>query len=211
MTRVPVILQSAAVRRVLSLLLLGALGACALILAPVRLSAHGGGTPQLTGAEAGPYRLYAWTEPEPWRAGDVHIDIAVAIPAPSAAGEAGEVPVTEADVQIRLHNAISDERLNLNATPLEFLNSFYYESSFELPSAGNWQVEILVRGAEGEGRAAFHIEAEAARQLNWLLIGGGAGILVVAGALGVLWSRNDTTPSPRASERRTQQQTGTQA
>ena len=47
------------------------------------LLAHGGGTSQLSNAEAGPYRVFAWTTPEPWRAGEVHVTVAVTLPPPA--------------------------------------------------------------------------------------------------------------------------------
>ena len=47
--------------------------------------AHGGGTPRLTAEPVGPYSLFAWTEPEPMRAGDVHVTLAVTTPPPADA------------------------------------------------------------------------------------------------------------------------------
>jgi hypothetical protein len=63
--------------------------------------AHGGGVPQLTNAPAGPYRVSAWTQPDPPRAGTLHLSIAVSAPQPGAAeAEAGDV-VLDAAVRVR--------------------------------------------------------------------------------------------------------------
>ena len=66
--------------------------------------AHGGGTPRLTNAEAGPYRVYAWSEPDPLLAGDVHLSVVLTVPAESRpadptqrSGTQVEEPVTDAE------------------------------------------------------------------------------------------------------------------
>jgi hypothetical protein len=163
---------------------------------PAGLWAHGGGAPQLTGAEAGPYRLYAWTSPDPWRAGDVHIDIAVAQPALQGA----EIPVADADVRLRLLGPGNGTQLEMTAEPLEMLNSFYYEADFGLPESGLWQIDIQVATADGQGSAGFSVEALPAREVNWLLVGGGALVFVLATALWTAWSNQGHSAQPRAAQ-----------
>src|SRR5690606_23754773 len=79
-------------------------------------SAHGGGTPQLSDVEAGPFRLFVWTSPEPWRAGgEAHVTVAV-----TSLDDAGQtIPVDDASVAIELAPADAPERaIVLAATPL---------------------------------------------------------------------------------------------
>jgi hypothetical protein len=178
---------------------LAVLGALCAVCIPTGVWAHGGGAPQLTGEEAGPYRLYAWTSPDPWRAGDVHIDIAVAQPALQGA----EVPVTDASVRLRLTGPDNGQPIEMVAQPLEILNSFYYEADFELPAPGLWQVDIQVATPDGEGSAGFTVEALPPRTVNWLLVGGGALVFVAATALWAMWSNPGNAPQSR--------QTGTEA
>src|SRR5215203_6879478 len=63
-------------------------------------SAHGGGTPRLTAVPTGPYRLYAWSEPEPWRVGQVHLSLAVTKPNPDTTSNQVEMPVTDVDITV---------------------------------------------------------------------------------------------------------------
>jgi hypothetical protein len=170
----------------LALIVLLAAWAAALQVKPAQ--AHGGGVPQLTGAEAGPYRVYAWTSPEPWRAGTVHIDVAVAKPAMST----GEVPVTDVQVFVRLVGPEGTAPIEKQAVPLALLNSFYYEAEFELPVSGLWQIEIDVTAQEGHGTTGFALEALPPRTVNWTLVGGGITVLFVVVALMAAWSRNAT-------------------
>lgn len=111
------------------------------------------------------------------------------------------MPVIDAHVQVVLNHATSAQTLTLTATPLEFLNSFYYETDFELPEAGVWDIEIQVEGERGTGAAGFSIEALPPRPVNWTLVGGGAFTLVVAIVLWAIWSRQAVTPSPPAARR----------
>ncbi len=158
--------------------------------------AHGGGTPQLTNAEAGPYRLFAWTEPEPWRADEVHLTIVVTLPPPagsviddSVVNNQLDQPVNDAAVDVGF---VSVENRDLSFEAVAELqalgNNTSYEVDTTLPVAGLWQVEISVDGLDGQGQASFQIDVLPARTLNWPLIAGGGALLILAVAA-VGWTR----------------------
>lgn len=141
----------------------------------------------MSDAAAGPYRLYAWTQPEPLRVGQSHISVLVLNPAPTE-GIAGE-PVTNATVGVRFESLMQqDEVITVAAVATEFLGNTYYEADLELPTTGEWHVTITGQGLLGEGSAEFVGEVLPARTLNWPLIGSaGVGLLLLIGLTG-LWS-----------------------
>lgn len=174
------------------------------------LWAHGGGTPRLTSAPAGPYRVYAWSQPEPWRAGEVHLSIAVTLPAEAGAQADGaqvETPVTDADIQVTFTPQMGMAApIILQAQPQNLLGNYYFEADTDLPSAGDWQIAIAVQGEAGSGSAEFAIEALPPRSLNWGLVLAAGGVLAVLLALIGIWSRKQQ-PAPAAQRpaRRTAQ------
>ncbi len=177
--------------------LASALLALGALLAPARAAqAHGGGTPRLIDAAAGPYRVYAWSLPEPFRAGEVHIDVALTL-----AGEgdsAMQEPVTDANVELRFTPAGGGESIVHQAVPQRFFNGAFYEAPVRLPAEGQWRIAVNVRGPAGSGVAEFDVEALPARKVNWGLVGGGAVALAGLAALGGLLSRR-TAPRPQAA------------
>ena len=162
-----------------------------LAMPPVAAFAHGGGVSQLTNAEAGPYRLFAWTQPEPWRVGDVHVSIGVTQPPPpDAVIDEGvtnnllDQPVTDAAVAVTL-TPVNDggPSITVDALPLEQLDSLYYEADAVLPSAGDWRVRVEVSGPEGRGSADFVTQVFPARSMNVLYMLAGVvavGLLLIA-------------------------------
>ncbi len=121
-------------------------------------AAHGGGTPQVVDAPAGPYRLFAWTTPDPWRAGEVaHITVAV-----TRVDAAGQVfPVADAQVMIRLTSETQPEQtLTLPAQPVSAVATGFYELDHKFPGDGLWRIEVEARGAEGVGVVAFTMAVE---------------------------------------------------
>lgn len=155
------------------------------------LSAHGGGVPRLTDEVAGPYRLFAWTQPEPLRVGDIHLSLAV-VKGERSGDQATSLdePITDATVKITLQPLTpANEPLQIVAVPQQQLGSYYYEADATLPTAGDWRFTIEVSGALGVGSASFVGQVAAARQLNWTLIVTAA--LLLAGLLALigLWNR----------------------
>lgn len=158
--------------------------------------AHGGGAPKLTNAVAGPYRVFVWTQPEPWRPGPVHISTAVTLPPPEdetvdegVTNNALDTPVTDAVVQVTLTPADDPGgSLVVQASPQKQLGSLYYEADATLPTPGDWRVAVDVSGPEGSGSASFVTEVLPARSSNTLLFAGGLGLAALAlAALAGVW------------------------
>lgn len=156
------------------------------LLATAPLEAHGGGTPRLINAGEGPYRLFAWTQPEPLRVGESHISIAVTEPPPDAARADDryitnnlESAVQGADIVVTLTSI--DESiapLELKALP-STLSEFFYEVDLVLPADGEWDVEISATAALGTSGAVYQAEVLPARQISWPLVLGGLGLVLV--------------------------------
>src|SRR5215212_4411348 len=151
---------------------------------PVLATAHGGGVSQLTNVAFGPYWLFAWSSPESVRVGDLHISLLL-LDAPSAQGSQDE-PVLDANIQVTL------SPLNQPGTPItktavnqETLGGFYYETDFNVPTPGRWQVAAAVTGKAGAGSATFELAVLPARRVNWpIALGGLVVLLVVSGLYG---------------------------
>jgi hypothetical protein len=186
-----------------------------LVAAPMStdLYAHGGGTPRLTSVPVGPYRLYAWSEPEPWRVGEVHLSLAVTMPNPDSTSNQIEVPVTDVQVLVT-YSAMNGNEADTSVAPIvveavrqEFLSNFYYESDPTLIRVGEWQVNVDLSGPEGTGNIQFAMETLPPQTVNWTMVGGAAGALIVALALLAVWSRSQQPnaaqrPTPRGARRR---------
>lgn len=153
----------------------------AALIAPLPLMAHGGGVAQITDAPAGPYRVFAWTSPDPWRAGeDAHVTVAV------TRVEADQTfPITDAQVTLRLFwDPQPDQPLTLQATPVSAVAAGFYEVDHRLPHDGLWRVEVTVQGNEGAGSVSFVMQAAPATTNNWFVWAGGAlALLAVIGFL----------------------------
>lgn len=157
-----------------------------------RTYAHGGGTPRLVNAEAGPYRVFAWTSPEPLRTGTIHISIAITLPVEDGEdvekleGNQLAQAVTDAVVQILLEpapaqtdrqSASSDDKLHLEAK-LGATNRIYYETDAELPHAGVWLTKIYVEGDVGRGETSFVSDVQPPLFINWSIVGGAGGVII---------------------------------
>jgi hypothetical protein len=154
-------------------------------------AAHGGGEPQLSNAEAGPYRVSAWTEPNPIRAGQLHVTVAVS-QAPEPGADQGDV-VLDAAVQVRLEPVgLAGEAVVAPATRENAVNKLLYEADMELPAEGRWQVTVEVAGPAGAGSAAFEIDAlpsstaSGLRALPWPVWAGLGLMVLLAG--GMVWA-----------------------
>jgi hypothetical protein len=135
-------------------------------------SAHGGGVPQLVQTPSGPYQLYAWTNPNPARAGVVHVTVALAEPA-------SQKPVLNADVQIMAAPGDGGQPVSVPATHENAVIKTYYEADLDLPAAGTWQFTVSHSDAAGSGSASFELDVQPAA-FNWRPIAIGAVLAVIA-------------------------------
>lgn len=182
-------------RNVIACLWVVGLGVSAL---PV--SAHGGGTPRIVDEAAGPYRIFAWTQPEPLRVGEIHLSIGVvkAQAGGRQAADALDEPVTDATVTVSLL-PLTEGASPISAPAMlqEQLGSYYYEADVTLPTPGDWRFTIEVSGDMGVSSAAFVGEVRAAREINWTLLSA-AGVLLfcLLGLIGV-WNRMQARDSTK--------------
>ncbi|HHY58152.1 MAG TPA: hypothetical protein GYA08_22265 [Chloroflexi bacterium] len=170
-------------QRMLRLWLLSILAVC--LLWPQSGLAHGGGAPQITDAPAGPYRLFAWSSPDPWRTGTAaHITVAVTLV--DAAGQI--TPVSDATVTAVLSaEGQATPHLQFVATPNATAAGFY-EADGELPTPGLWRVEILVSGAAGAGSGVFTTTVQPGSANNWFVWAGASiGVVLVVGFFAWRW------------------------
>lgn len=142
--------------------------------------AHGGGTPQLTNENIGPYWISVWTSPQPVREGQLHVTVAVAEPGEAGDQQAG-APVLGADVEIILESRSGGlAAVRAMATNEQSANKLFYEADLLVPVAGDWQALVDVHGPAGAGQGEFDLAVEPASDRNWLIVGG-IGLLAVAG------------------------------
>jgi hypothetical protein len=166
----------------------------AVVLFPVRASAHTGGTLVLSDQPAGPYRLFAWVQPEPLQVGDMHLAVmAVKAPADEAQPSVLDQPVTDVQITARFEPASQPDQAITAPLPAQTgLGGFFYEADVVLPSVDLWRVTIDVTGPAGVGSATFERQVVAGRQVNWLVIGGaGLALVVLIGLMG-MWNRLQT-------------------
>lgn len=151
--------------------------------------AHGGGVQQLTNAEAGPYRVSVWTQPDPLRVGEAHFTVAVLeAPAPGVSQNLGGPPVLGAIVELRFEPENSvDSPLVVLATHEAAVNKLFYEADLELPAEGRWPVTVVVEGPAGSGSANFDIEVVSVDSNRPWLLGGFGVILLLVGWIVQRW------------------------
>ncbi len=147
--------------------------------------AHGGGAPQLVATPSGPYQVYVWTNPNPPRAGVVHVTVALVEPATQR-------PVLDAAVQVAATPASGGQPVAVPATHENAVIKTYYEADLALPAAGAWQFTVAHSDAAGSGSASFALDVQPAAR-NWRPVALGAVLALIAlGAWLVL--RKPSTP-----------------
>ena len=138
--------------------------------------AHGTGTPQLLNAPAGPYLLSVWTDPDPLRADETHVVVAVGEPATQ------EIIVSDVTVTVRLRS-LADPPVELVETAgTDDTNRLLFAAEFNgRVTPGRWQVGVSAAGARGASdEVTFEIDIAPARGFNWLWLGvGGLGAAVM--------------------------------
>lgn len=165
-----------------------------LFLIPLLAQAHGIGTPQLLNVPSGPYLLSVWTDPDPLRADEAHVVVAVLEPATR------EPIVTGVEVTVRLEPQSGDgEAVSVTASTDETNRLFYAAEFNDRVAPGRWRVGVAVAGERGAGdEVTFEIAIEPARGFNWLWLGAG-GLLLAVGLWLATTMRAGSAKRPTAS------------
>lgn len=134
--------------------------------------AHGGGVPQLSNVEVGPYVVTIWTQPDPLRVGIIHFTVAVTeLLTDSTSSESNGTVVVDAFVRIRL-KSLSESGVTIctEATHENALNKLFFEADVDIPLDKWWQVTVDVLGPAGAGTTRFDIQVFPARTMTWRLM-----------------------------------------
>jgi hypothetical protein len=157
--------------------------------------AHGIGTPQVLNAVSGPYLISVWTDPDPLRADETHVVVAVTDPKTREPILAGVVVTVVMqlmdDPAVRVSQTAGADGTNQLLFAAEFNNRV---------TAGRWQGSVSVEGERGSGKeVVFEVDVSPARGFNWLWVGiGGLAILVLVWAF---FSIRSAPPTGRPQRR----------
>lgn len=157
------------------------------VVLPVRSLAHGGGMQQLANAPAGPYQVFVWTNPDPWRVGATHTTVALTQPL----GDGKDATVSGAKIVISMApkaNPAATQRVE--AVEGSGAQAGFYEADGTASEVGLWQVMIEITGPQGPGTTSFELMVEPADNVNPLWWGIGAGVVVIFAAGGWWLLRN---------------------
>lgn len=167
--------------------------ALAIVLAlPAPVQAHGGGVLRVTNQQAGPYRVFVWTNADPMRVGLVHVTVALMDPS-------NERPVMDADVQVRLEPVDGDPSAQPVAAPATHRNALirtYYEADLRIAQPGRWRTSVAFDKDGRRGDVAFEVQIVPGGGSNWLWLGTAAVIAVAA-----FWAMRPAEDSKRAARR----------
>ena len=186
-----VILPSSASLRAIS----ASLCVLLLFLSALLARAHGIGTPQLLNVPSGPYLLSVWSDPDPLRADEAHVVVAVLEPATR------EPIVTGVEVTVSMTPLAAGDGAAVSVTAgADETNRLFYAAEFnDRVTAGRWRVGVAVAGQRGAGEeVTFEVDITAARGFNWLWIGAGGLALVVGLWLAATMRVGPTRRAPAA-------------
>lgn len=168
--------------------------AAALLLAfAARAAAHGIGTPQVLNAAAGPYLLSAWTDPDPLRADETHVVVAVTDP------DTREPIITDVEVTVTMTSLADPATVLTEVAGADNVNRLLFAAEFnDRVGAGRWRVDLRASGARGLGEGvSFEVDVAPARGFNWLWLGvGGLAAVVLAWVVGSLRAGKPAANSP---------------
>ena len=159
----------------------------------VPTAAHAGGTPLIINEPAGTFLVSLWSLPNPVVANrDANLIVALASPSPELNTRAGLV-VLNAEIDITLITADGRESITVQPTHTQATNKLFYEGYFEFPREGEWQGEISVSKDEESGTTTFSmlVEPDGGREINWVLIGTTAVLLIGLGWF--VWQNRQTS------------------
>lgn len=174
--------------------------ALALALAYSAVTGHGYGTPRVLNEPTGPYVLSIWTDPEPLRADETHVVVAVIDPATQA------LIVSDVTVTVRMQSLEDPAQSFTQVAGPDNTNRLLFAAEFnDQVTSGPWQVGVSAAGAAGQGEEVnFEVPIEPARGFNWLWIGAGGLVLLLVVWLGTTMRSGSSrrparTPTPGVS------------
>lgn len=139
-----------------------------------------GGTLRLNRANAGPYAVSVWAQPDPPQVGHLHVSVAVM-------QLESKRPVLDAEVRL------TAARIDREGSPLSGVairgagaNKLLYHADLELPAEGHWRVRVGVAGPLGTGSEAFTLDVEPPVTVDWPRAGAVLALVLVGLAGGFL-------------------------
>lgn len=163
-------------------------GLALLLLLPSRAVANGG-TVQVAGQVAGPYRLTVLASPNPVMVGIADVSVLV-----QKAGS--DDLVRDAHVLVTVTPPGGSGRTEVYEASHELAtNKLYYAAHVDLPAEGQWGVQVEVVGEMGEGEVSFHLEASQASPLENPMLLAGA-VLLPLTIIGGWWAASHRKGQP---------------
>lgn len=171
--------------------------AAVMLAAALPLLAHGGGVPRVINEPAGPYLVSVWTDPDPLRVDESHVDVAVSHP------DSREPIVSGIRVFVDLqYLADSTLQARQEATTAQSANKTIFVAVFkDLPADGRWLGTVMVDGEAGAGEpVTFEVDILPPAPFPW-----GRMALIGAAVLGlaavVVWQMRRQPQQPRSRRR----------
>jgi hypothetical protein len=157
--------------------------------------AHGIGKPQVLNAASGPYLISAWTDPDPLRADETHVVVAVTDPATR------EPIVTGVEVTVRMQSVADPTTVITQTAGKDETNLLLFAAEFNgRVTEGRWRIGIAVRGERGAGEeVTFEVDVTPARGFNMLWVGLGGLVILVMGWVFLSSRSRPASPPPRRS------------
>ncbi len=145
---------------------------CGLVFPSRMVDAHGGGIPQIANAPIGEYVISVWTDPEPLRAGTVHVTVGLAQESAAVLNRAVNISI------VPLGNGQPIEAV---ATHENSANKFLYEADLQINRPGDYRFVVQIDDLVDQ--VSFVDTVEGASIANNPFVMGGVIVLVAVVAL----------------------------
>jgi len=168
----------------LPILWLGATGLAAL---PSPLQADGG-TLRAANVPVGAYRVSVFTDPTPIPPDSIDVSVLVTF-------ERGRGIARDLEIEVTAHRLDGMGRpVRHPATREQAEDPRYYAAKFALGSMGDWEIQVGIRGPEGEGEIRFQVTVQEQGLLDnpYLVLAGALLPLLLVG----WWLKRSGRPGP---------------
>jgi hypothetical protein len=157
------------------------------------VGAHGIGKPQVLNAASGPYLISAWTDPDPLRADETHVVVAVTDPITR------EPIIAGVEVTVRMQSMADPATVITQIAESDETNRLLFAAEFnDRVTEGRWQVGIATSGERGAGEeVTFEVDVAPARGFNMLWVGLGGLVILVVGWFFLSSRPRPASPPPR--------------